>query len=63
MHVVAGSVGSRGGGRLLHDRDDLSSSLLHLGEEWAVQELVVVDYGSHVLALDGGVVGVWVLSG
>ena len=63
VDVVTGSRCGRGSGRLAHDRDDLRTALLHLGEEGTVQPGVVVDDLAGRLAADSTVEGVWVLSG
>ena len=63
VDVITCSSGSRSSWTLAQSADDLSASLLDLGEEWTIEVSVVIDDVASWLALDGAVVGVWVLGG
>merc|ERR1712195_87703 len=60
--MLTGSSRCRSGGTLLHDGDDFSSSLGNLGDEWAIEEGIVVHDFSQRFTLDSSVESVWVLS-
>lgn len=61
VNVVAGGVGSRSGRGLAHDRDDLGTSLLHLGEEGAIKPLIVLDDVPSGSTTDCSVESIWIL--
>lgn len=62
MHVLASSGGGRRCRALLHDLNDLGASLGNLGNEWAIQVLVIVDNLAQRLSIDCRVESVRVLS-
>lgn len=63
MNVVARCSCSRGSRGFAHNRDNLSTSLLNLGEEGTIKVCVVVNNLAGRLATDGGVESVRVLGG
>lgn len=63
MHVIASGVGSTSSRRFLHYGDNFGTTLLNLGQEGAIEPLIILDYFTESLVSNGCVVNIRVLGG